>query len=86
MRKLLLYIYNEITMNCILKIIKRYCEEVRIALDAEGSFVPSNLGPNHISRDEWLKHNLILARTLLKTEDDELIIIADGKIIKKIFL
>lgn len=53
-----------------------YCEQARNSLVKD--FVPHNLGPNHITRKEWIKHNTKIATELLGIKPNEFAIISDG--------
>jgi hypothetical protein len=53
-----------------------YCQQVRDSLIKD--FVPKNLGPSHISRSEWIKHNTPIATHLYDISPNEFAIIADG--------
>ena len=56
--------------------ISTYKKQVRTTLLKD--FVPQNLGVNHLSREDWLKTNTIMAKTLLDVQDDKMIFVADG--------
>ena len=40
--------------------------------------VPQNIGPNHLKRDDFLKHNTKIAKCLLNLGADTFAVIADG--------
>ena len=56
--------------------VSRYCYQVREALFSE--FVPENLGPNRLARDDWLLHNTEIVKNLFQTQENQLFLIADG--------
>jgi len=58
------------------------CQQVRDALTED--FVPYNLGPSVMGRDEWVKQNSEIAKELYCLGEDQLVIIADGKILIKL--
>lgn len=53
-----------------------YCGQTRKSLMSD--FVPQNLGPNHIKRDEWLKHNTKITTELFNMNPKEFALITDG--------
>ena len=53
-----------------------YCQQVRDSLIKD--FVPKNLGPSHISRNEWIKHNTPMVTYLYNITPSDFAIIADG--------
>ena len=42
------------------------------------NFVPKNLGPTTMDRENWLKHNSRIAKELFNSKDEELVLVADG--------
>ena len=54
----------------------RYLKQARDALSKD--FVPNNLGPKHINREELLNYNSFISKSLFDSQDDELILVADG--------
>jgi hypothetical protein len=53
-----------------------YCDQVRTAM--LNDFVPNNLGVNHLTRQEWINENTVLAKKLFDVSDKQLTLIADG--------
>jgi hypothetical protein len=58
--------------------ISRYLSQARVALMK--NFVHNNLGAASQNRESWLKHISSIAKDLLECSDDQLILVADGKI------
>jgi hypothetical protein len=54
----------------------QYCNQVRLSLLTD--FVPKNLGVSHMTREEWVQQNTILAKELYDVPDDKFILVADG--------
>ena len=57
--------------------VSRYLNQTRVALIKD--FVRYNLGPDTLSRQMWLNHNTSIAKELLESSDEQLILVADGK-------
>ncbi|CAF0986858.1 unnamed protein product [Brachionus calyciflorus] len=53
-----------------------WLKTVRVALTED--FVPYNLGPSVMGRDDWVKQNSEIAKELYCLGEDQLVIIADG--------
>ena len=58
--------------------IQKYCHSVRTALTKD--FVPKYLGASSMTRECWILQNTNLTRDLYDLDDDQLALIADGKI------
>ena len=56
--------------------ISAYNKQVRNALLKD--FVPKHLGVSHLSREQWVKENTLMAKTIFDVPDDKLILVADG--------
>lgn len=59
--------------------VSRYCEQARAALLKD--FVQKNLGVYHLSRNEWIRHNSVIASKLFiqnSVQKQQLIVVADG--------
>ncbi len=53
-----------------------YCAQVGTALITD--FVPKYLGVKHLTRDNWVNQNSIMAKELYNVANNELVLIADG--------
>lgn len=54
----------------------RYCEQVRTSLSEY--FVPENIGPSHLSREQWLSHNTQTVNEIYLKGEKRFVAVLDG--------
>ena len=56
--------------------VSAFCQQIRDALAKK--FVPNNIGSDHLTRNEFLKHNTKISSRLFDLEGQKLAVLADG--------